>query len=272
MHQFTNDTGSVAPRRPAPPRPHRHVTCESPFLFFFLYFIQDVHSKQAHSIVLVSTLDGHLRAIDVRDGRVKWTLEEGEPVSSPLYPVHSAPVLRTPNSVKQGFTFLPNPQDGTLYILKDGVLKKLPFTIPQLVSASPCRGSDGVLYAGSKKDVWFGIDPLSGSKVLSFLLFSLYFPLFQIETLSSATTERVCPANQGKSIFIGRTEYRVSMFDTENRGKTWNATFSDYSAHLLPGGPFLSSYNQPSSRQLLSPEALCVLLFRQCSSRGQRDW
>uniref|UniRef100_A0A1I7WXX1 Bulb-type lectin domain-containing protein n=1 Tax=Heterorhabditis bacteriophora TaxID=37862 RepID=A0A1I7WXX1_HETBA len=24
------------------------------------------------------------------------------------------------------------------------------------------------------------------------------------------------------------------MFDTKNRGKTWNTTFCDYSAHLLP--------------------------------------
>ena len=98
----------------------------------------------------------------------------------------SGPVLRTPNSVKKGFTFLPNPQDGTLYILKEGVLKKLPFTIPQLVSASPCRGSDGVLYAGilkyfskekfinsgSKKDVWFGIDRTSGIKVRLFVTLS----------------------------------------------------------------------------------------------------
>lgn len=60
----------------------------------------------------------------------------------------SEPVLRAPNTVKQGFTFLPNPQDGSLYVLKDGSLKKLPFNIPQLVGASPCKGSDGILYAG----------------------------------------------------------------------------------------------------------------------------
>ena len=27
-------------------------------------------------------------------------------------------------------------------------LKKLPFTIPELVTASPCRSSDGILYTG----------------------------------------------------------------------------------------------------------------------------
>jgi len=27
-------------------------------------------------------------------------------------------------------------------------LKKLPFTVPQLVASSPCRSSDGILYTG----------------------------------------------------------------------------------------------------------------------------
>lgn len=82
--------------------------------------------------------------------------------------------------------FLPDPNDGSLYILggknKEGlmvsravglgasceppgvpwagevtlplplpcsVLQKLPFTIPELVQSSPCRSSDGVLYTGT---------------------------------------------------------------------------------------------------------------------------
>ena len=48
-------------------------------------------------------------------------------------------------------TFLPDPKDGSLYILggsgKDS-LKKLPFTVPELVAASPCRSSEGILYTG----------------------------------------------------------------------------------------------------------------------------
>jgi serine/threonine-protein kinase/endoribonuclease IRE1 len=58
------------------------------------------------------------------------------------------PVLRVPVTVQHGFTFLPDPQDGSLYLLGDGRLKKLPFTIPQLVRESPCRSSEGVFYAG----------------------------------------------------------------------------------------------------------------------------
>jgi len=33
-------------------------------------------------------------------------------------------------------------------------LRKLPFTIPELVTRSPCKSSDGILYSGKKSDNW----------------------------------------------------------------------------------------------------------------------
>ncbi|CAD6191736.1 unnamed protein product [Caenorhabditis auriculariae] len=182
------------------------------------------------STVLVSTIDGHLRALDSKNGRILWTIREDA-------------VLRSPSTVKQGFTYLPNPIDGSLYLLKDSSLKKLPFNIPQLVHASPCRGNDGVLYAGSKKDVWFGIDPLTGTKV---------------ETLSSSSADRICPANKGSAVFVGRTEYRVSMFDGSNRARTWNVTYNDYSAHLLPENSNykLRHYVSTSSGNILAVDSV----------------
>lgn len=47
---------------------------------------------------------------------------------------------------------MPDPKDGSLYALGDGMngIKKLPFTIPQLVSASPCKSNEGMLYTGIK--------------------------------------------------------------------------------------------------------------------------
>ncbi|PIC44211.1 hypothetical protein B9Z55_004657 [Caenorhabditis nigoni] len=187
---------------------------------------EEIFDEDTQDTVLASTIDGRLRALDAKTGKIKWTLEE-------------EPVLRSPSAIKQGFTFLPNPLDGSLYVLKNSSLKKLPFNIPQLVHASPCRGTDGIMYAGSKKDVWFGIDPTTGLKS---------------ETLSSASADRICPASQKQTIFLGRTEYRVSMFDEKNRGKTWNATFNDYSAHLLPevnSWPF-QHYTSSSHGQILT--------------------
>lgn len=61
--------------------------------------------------------------------------------------------------------YLPDPRDGSLYELGDmGGLKKLPYTIPQLVASAPCRSSDGILYSGKKSDTWFLIDPKTGKR------------------------------------------------------------------------------------------------------------
>ncbi|KHJ95947.1 PQQ enzyme repeat protein [Oesophagostomum dentatum] len=200
----------------------------------------------AYGTVLVSTLDGQLRALSTEDGSTKWTLQDD-------------PVLRAPTTVKQGFTFLPNPQDGSLYMLKEGILKRLPLTIPALVHASPLKSTDGVLYAatprlvkahfpGSKRDVWLEIDPLTGAKV---------------ETMS-ATNDKVCPANNKNGVFVGRTEYRITMYDTKNREKTWNTTFSDYSAHLLPSNtdyPYRHYVTSTGSVLTVGPAGRCKYLF-----------
>ena len=60
------------------------------------------------------------------------------------------PVLNVPSVVKTR-TFLPDPTDGSLYMYSSthSGLKKMPFTIPQLVTASPCKSNaDGILYTG----------------------------------------------------------------------------------------------------------------------------
>ena len=113
-----------------------------------------------------------------------------------------------------GPIFLPDPRDGSLYTFgsrknkKD--LTKLPFTVswtdgliywlidqltrnvkatyqkvfcqvPQLVQASPCKSSDGFLYAGKKTDSWLVVDPLTG-KIQ--------------QKLSSEKIESVCPSKK----------------------------------------------------------------------------
>lgn len=65
--------------------------------------------------------------------------------------------------------YLPDPVSGSIYKLQtDGdngnELKKLPYTIPQLVNKSPCKSSDGILYSGKKSDTWFMIDPKTGKR------------------------------------------------------------------------------------------------------------
>ncbi|KFV72504.1 Serine/threonine-protein kinase/endoribonuclease IRE1, partial [Struthio camelus australis] len=156
------------------------------------------------TLLFVSTLDGNLHAVSKSTGDIKWTLKDDPILQVPVYVAEPA--------------FLPDPNDGSLYILggknKEGLMK-LPFTIPELVQSSPCRSSDGVLYTGKKLDTWFIVDPKSGEKQT---------------TLSTEAWDGQCPSSP--LLYIGRTQYVITMYDTKSRELRWNATYSDYSAPL----------------------------------------
>uniref|UniRef100_A0A670KN12 Serine/threonine-protein kinase/endoribonuclease IRE1 n=1 Tax=Podarcis muralis TaxID=64176 RepID=A0A670KN12_PODMU len=152
-------------------------------------------STVAETLLFVSTLDGNLHAVSRKTGDVKWTLKDDPPLQVPA--------------------FLPDPNDGSLYVLggknKEGLMK-LPFSIPELVQSSPCRSSDGILYTGKKEDTWFVVDPASGKKQT---------------TLSTEAWDGLCP--QTPLLYIGRTQYIITMYDTKSRHLRWNATYLEYS-------------------------------------------
>uniref|UniRef100_A0A7M4DZU0 Serine/threonine-protein kinase/endoribonuclease IRE1 n=1 Tax=Crocodylus porosus TaxID=8502 RepID=A0A7M4DZU0_CROPO len=157
------------------------------------------------TLLFVSTLDGSLHAVSKRTGAIKWTLKED-------------PVLQMPRYVIPRPAFLPDPNDGSLYTLggkNNEGLTKLPFTIPELVQASPCRSSDGILYMGKKQDIWYVVDLLTGEKQ---------------QTLTSSFAESICPSTS--LLYLGRTEYTITMYDTKNKELRWNATYFDYAATL----------------------------------------
>lgn len=159
------------------------------------------------SLVLVSTLEGNLIAINKRTGIIKWKLED-------------EPVIKLSKELSKTFNLLPDPKDGSLYMLGNSggeALTKLPFTIPELVAASPSQSSDGMLYMGKKLDMWFVIDPLTGEKK---------------EVLSFQGLESSCPHNKplGPSIFVGRTEYSLVLLDSRTRERHWNVTYFDYTS------------------------------------------
>uniref|UniRef100_A0AAY4BYX3 Serine/threonine-protein kinase/endoribonuclease IRE1 n=1 Tax=Denticeps clupeoides TaxID=299321 RepID=A0AAY4BYX3_9TELE len=163
-------------------------------LLLLLYTVSCSTVSLPESLLFVSTLDGNLHAVNRRSGAIKWTLKEGEPA------------------------FLPDPNDGSLYALggknSEG-LTKLPFTIPELVQASPCQSTDGILYMGKKQDVFYVVDLLTGQKQ---------------QTLTSSFAEMLCPSSS--LLYLGRTEYTITMYDTKSRELRWNATYSDYASTL----------------------------------------
>ncbi|XP_043835748.1 serine/threonine-protein kinase/endoribonuclease IRE2 [Dromiciops gliroides] len=171
------------------------------------------------ALLFISTLDGSLHAVSKKTGDIQWTLKDDPIIQGPVYATEPA--------------FLPDPSDGSLYILgeesKQGLMK-LPFTIPELVHASPCRSSDGVLYTGRKQDTWFMVDPKSGKKQTM---------------LSTEAWDGLYPS--APLLYIGRTQYTVTMYDPRSQALRWNTTYRGYSAPLLdhlPGyqmGHFASS-------------------------------
>ncbi|XP_064376059.1 serine/threonine-protein kinase/endoribonuclease IRE2 isoform X3 [Dromaius novaehollandiae] len=182
------------------------------------------------TLLFVSTLDGNLHAVSKSTGDIKWTLKDDPILQVPVYVAEPA--------------FLPDPNDGSLYILggknKEGLMK-LPFTIPELVQSSPCRSSDGVLYTGKKLDTWFIVDPKSGEKQT---------------TLSTEAWDGLCPSSP--LLYIGRTQYVITMYDTKSRELRWNATYSGYSAPLCE-----ESYRYKMAHFASSGDGLVVTLDKE---------
>jgi serine/threonine-protein kinase/endoribonuclease IRE1 len=84
------------------------------------------------------------------------------------------------------------------------------------VSASPSKSADGFLYTGDKRDQWLAIDYRNG---------------FKLDTLTAETLSSKISIADENVVFIGRTQYTISMFDIASRKKVFNLTFYDYSTH-----------------------------------------
>jgi len=181
-----------------------------------LLWISGISTKETYPLqpdlstqLLLSTLDGSLICVELATGEQKWILKE-------------EPVVKVPMTLEKEIPlFLPDPKDGSLYMIggkQREVLQKLPFTIPQLVASSPCRSSDGILYTGKKIDTWFSINPNTGTKK---------------SLISAGVVDSTCPREGPDAIFIGRTEYNILMMDTTNNDKIWNVTFFDYASYEM---------------------------------------
>uniref|UniRef100_A0A7E4WBW6 Pyrroloquinoline-quinone binding quinoprotein n=1 Tax=Panagrellus redivivus TaxID=6233 RepID=A0A7E4WBW6_PANRE len=190
-----------------------------------------------YGLLLVSTLDGSLTAINSDTGHQRWSFNLG------------APLLESPRDPLTGFTFIPDPKDGQIFALQDGALEKLPYTVPQLVKASPSKSGKGVLFAGSKKDVWISINPETGHK---------------LDALPPPPASSYCPVGHPENIFIGRIDYQLSMLDSNKKDVQWNASFTDYSSHLLPPDnlyPF-AHFSLPNDGVILTYDARHERLFK----------
>lgn len=172
-------------------------------------------ARDDETLLVFSTLGGGLTAVDLVTSEIRWQINDEPTIKSPS--TNDFPMPQ----------YLPDPRDGSLYQLGGlGGLKKLPYTIPELVASAPCRSSDGILYSGKKSDTWFFIDPKTGKreKVLDFG-----------STNEKPNSESIGWATS-RGVYLGRTQYTVMMYDSltkDKNSKPWNVTFFDYSSHTM---------------------------------------
>ena len=178
------------------------------------------HEKE--QIILASTLNGALVAIGSKTGEILWRRNDESVVKS-VYDIY--------NGKHVAPTFIPDPKDGSLYrIGGDPInpLKKLPFSVPELVAASPSRSSDGTLYAGNKFDKWYSIDRLTGLQTGGMSPDGCFN--FDEDSMSIKNSQ-LCPnLNPSTSFLIGRTEYNMRLFNFRNSDRHWDVTFHEYTA------------------------------------------
>ncbi|KAG9472052.1 hypothetical protein GDO78_021525 [Eleutherodactylus coqui] len=72
---------------------------------------------------------------------------------------------------------------------------------------------------GKKQDAWYLVDLVTGKKQ---------------QTLTSSFAESLCPSTS--LLYLGRTEYTITMYDIKNKELRWNATYYDYAATLPDEG------------------------------------
>ncbi|XP_045448767.1 serine/threonine-protein kinase/endoribonuclease IRE1 [Melitaea cinxia] len=174
--------------------------------------------------LLFATLGGGMVAVEPLSGNVIWKLKD-------------EPVVKVPNQHANLMPqFLPDPRHGFLYMYgprgDKQMLKKLPFTIPELVANAPCRSSEGMLYTGKKSDTWFILDPLTGSRE--------HVSGFDTSKIFNGDNEQTCSGKK-RGVYIARTEYNILMHDANNENQKWNVTFFDYTSHAM-GKEMLNDY------------------------------
>ncbi|XP_055329422.1 serine/threonine-protein kinase/endoribonuclease IRE2-like [Paramacrobiotus metropolitanus] len=168
-----------------------------------------------YNILLVSTLDGLLHAVDRHEGKTLWTVRE-------------PPRLQVSSAQIGDKVFVTDPTDGGLYVIDAAKnIQKFPKSIPELVGESPQKTSDGILITGKKTATWMAIDPKSGLRYD-----------YQPESLST------CPLPSDATVFIPRTEYVLTLLDS-GRQHIWNVTYTHY-------GPSISTSPEVNTDVILS--------------------
>ncbi|KAF9806751.1 hypothetical protein IEO21_08560 [Rhodonia placenta] len=187
-------------------------------------------------IVLVASVDGKLHALNRNSGETVWSMAGGEGTA----PATLAPLVRTQHpDIDPDLTdddsdyqdvYVVEPQTGDIFIMSspNSPLKRLPFSVPQLVDLSPFSFSsddDKRLFIGKKETSLLLIE-LETGRVKATLNSECPWDPFQdmaepaefdidLDELEGTKPPKL-PSNPTE-VYIGRTDYTVSIHTRPSR-------------------------------------------------------
>ena len=185
-----------------------------------------IQKRSNDDILIVTTLDGGLHALHKSTGQVVWSgvdhwgplIQVSDGKGKPQKLVDSSSILmedsQLPSMQNEG-VFIPQPTgDGNLYFYKPGsTIKKLAFTVKQLVEQLSPFVDRMHVFVGRKVSHVIALDPVSGAILKSF---------------GSDQLDNEYPIADD-AVFIGRTEYILNIIDKKTGVLKWNISYGTFS-------------------------------------------
>ncbi|KAJ3030020.1 UNVERIFIED_CONTAM: bifunctional endoribonuclease/protein kinase ire1 [Siphonaria sp. JEL0065] len=198
---------------------------------------------ESENVVVVATVDGALHGVCARTGRLLWETPSdqcGGPLASatpdPLRKDREGDNDDEPILIKD--RIVPEPAgDGNLFLLQNGQVSPLPFSMKQFAQSKAFVTDHGIAYSTKKVSRVLALDPITGQIVHSF---------GADDHLWRSNNNNDWRANVPNPIMLTRTEYILMITDTNKNEIMWNITFGEYESAASPD--YLSNLGQdPSS-------------------------
>lgn len=201
-------------------------------------------------VVLVASVDGKLHALNRSSGAVLWSMSSS---LSATVPATLGPLIRTQHPKYDPETqddtspdseiYVIEPQSGEIYVMSSPTspLQRLPFSMPQLVDMSPFSFSsegDDRVFVG-KKETSLLLVELETGRIKATLNAECPWDPFEdisenmkeyddldLDELEGDTPPR--PTSKPTEVFIGRTDYHISIYTHPIRTPVHNLSFSTY--------------------------------------------
>ncbi|KAJ8585343.1 hypothetical protein M405DRAFT_936065, partial [Rhizopogon salebrosus TDB-379] len=200
-------------------------------------------------VVLVASVDGRFHALNRTSGQKLWSMSH----STPEAPSSLAPLVRTKHaSYDSDLTddddplhevYVIEPQSGDIYVMATPTspLQRLSFSMPQLVEMSPfkfARDDDERVFVGKKETSLLSIE-LETGRVKAINAECPWDPFEDLSHRKDLDLDELedCTPNKEKftptEVFIGRTDYQISIFTRSNtpngrKAPIQNLSFSTY--------------------------------------------